>query len=69
MADRANVVTAPDKHGRGGEPTPFTVKLRESKKTFPAVLLANTVYVPNQGDDVTTLPLSDGQALVLGFFS
>jgi hypothetical protein len=60
MADKTVVITT--------DPT-LTVKLIDAGTTFPAVLLAATLYEPSQGDVVTALLLDDGRALVLGVFS
>lgn len=84
MADRATVITAPapvtrTRAGTRGAvvATPVapvaaltvSVTVRGTTTVFPAVTIAGALYVPAPGDDVTTVPLSDGRVLVLGVWS
>lgn len=59
MADRALVATV----------DPLTVTLLDAGTTMPGVLLASTPYAPTEMDVVTVIPMSDGQALLLGRWS
>jgi len=68
MADRATVLTAPAKDRKvgKGEPEPEKLTVRVAGVTFDAVTIKDAKYQPAQGDDVTTIPLANGTALLLG---
>jgi hypothetical protein len=45
------------------------LRVRVAGVDVPALTIVGTVYLPTIGDDVTTIPLSDGSVLLLGRWS
>jgi hypothetical protein len=69
VADKAVVVQALVKPGKGNAPNVTSLVVRVAGVDKPALTIEGAIYSPTQGDTVTTIPLSDGSVLLLGMWS